>query len=112
MVFVGKQFAAPRRRDDAGWKKLQWMIGNGWRGDGWPTAPAMNLNEVRESLEVNQIARRAQLKAKKAALAFETARRRARYNFRKSRATRKRERLELLRQQRYQDAVLARVAGD
>ena len=110
MTFVGRKFAAPRRRDDAGWKKLAWMIENGWRGGAWPVAPAMNLNGVRESLSVNRIARRARLQRENEADSFDLAARRAIRNARDSAAARKEARLELLRQQKYQDEVLARAA--
>ena len=109
MAFAGKKFAAPRRRDDAGWKKLRWMIDNGWRGYDWPTSPGMNLGEVRESLRANRAALGARTRAAKERLSFVEAERDARRNFRNSRTARKRARLELREQRRYQDAVLARV---
>ena len=115
MFGAGKYFAAPKRRDDAGWKKLIWMIENGWRGDGWrgnhwPTSPAMNLNQIRESLRHNREARTANLKRDKTAASFDETKIRARCNARNSRVARKRAALELRAQRKYQDAVLARVA--
>ena len=118
MIYVGKYFAAPKRRDDAGWKKLAWMIENGWRGDGWrrsawPVAPAMNLNAVRESLRTSRIARNARLQREKERESFDVAKRRARnLRTRNLRTARKREQRELKAQQKYQDAVLARVQSE
>ncbi len=109
MTPVGKHFSAPKRRDDAGWRKLQWMIENGWRGGAWPVAPAMNLNQVRESLRTNRIARDARLQRAKESDSFETIKRNARWNFRRSRTARKREQRELKAQQEYQNAVLASI---
>ena len=110
MFCAGKYFAAPKRRDDANWKKLAWMIENGWRGDGWrgqdwPTSPAMNLGAVRESLRASRIARDARLQRAKQRESFDVARRHAR----NLRVAGKRAARELRAQRKYQDAVLARV---
>ena len=102
---MGRKFAAPKRLDDAGWKKLTWMISNGWRGNAWPTSPAMNLNAVRESLRTNRIARDARLQREKERESFDVAKRHAR----NIRTARKRAQRELKAQQKYQDAVLARI---
>lgn len=114
MFCAGRYFAAPKRRDDAGWKKLAWMIENGWkrnyrRGDDWPTSPAMNLNEVRESLRARDETVRAKVARAKQERSFEEARRNARWNFRRSHVARRQEQRELARQRKYQNAVLARV---
>ena len=109
LLCMGRKFAAPKRLDDAGWKKLTWMISNGWRGNAWPTSPAMNLNAVRESLRTSQIARDARLQRETESNSFEIIKRNARWNFRRIRVARKREQRELKAQQKYQDAVLARI---
>lgn len=109
MLCLGRKFAAPRRRDDAGWKKLEWMIANGWRGAGWPTSPAMSQSQVREVMRQCAQTERDDWQRAQEAASFENVKRRARRNARNSRAARKRAGLELTRQRRYQDAVLARV---
>ncbi len=109
LLCMGRKFAAPKRRDDAGWKKLAWMIENGWRGGSWPVTPTMNLNQVRESLRAAREKRIAVWQRVKEESSFEEAKRRARRNARKTRTGRKRARLELKAQRQYQDAVLARV---
>jgi hypothetical protein len=45
---MGKLFAAPRRQDESGWRKIEWMIANGWNGRNWPVSPQMSLSEVQE----------------------------------------------------------------
>ena len=112
MVYVGKKFAAPRRRDDASWKKLTWMIQNGWRGTNWPISPDMNLNQVRESLRENREAHSARVKRVTDEISFQNVAQRARHNARNRRKARARKnaRRELKAQQEYQDAVLARIA--
>lgn len=100
MTPVGRYFTAPKRRDDAGWKKLAWMIENGWRGGAWPVAPAMNLNQVRESLRAAREARIISLHRAKEAAALKEVRRNAQWNFRRSRANRRKERRELEAQQK------------
>ena len=114
MIYVGKKFAAPRRRDDAGWKKLAWMIENGWRGYDWPVSPAMNLNEVRESLRGNREARAERMKRVTSEISFQEVAQRARHNARNRRRAiaRKNASRELEAQQKYQDAVLARVQSE
>ena len=51
MPYVGKWFTPPRRHDEKQWKKLAWMIAQGWprahRENDWQTTPAMSLREVR-----------------------------------------------------------------
>ena len=117
MFCAGKYFSAPKRRDDAGWKKLAWMIENGWRGDGWrtenwPTSPAMNLNEARESLRAHRETLRAKVARARQEQSFEEARRTARWGFARSRVLRRQQQRELSRQRRYQNAVLARVKSE
>lgn len=109
LLCMGRKFAAPKRRDDAGWKKLAWMIENGWRGGGWPTTPAMNLNQVRESLRTAREGRILALQRGNKQCSFEEVKRRARRNARNSRTARKRAALELEAQKNYQNAVLLRV---
>jgi hypothetical protein len=48
MPCVGKHFTPPRRNDEKQWKKLEWMIAQGWRGDSW-TTPSSSLREVKEA---------------------------------------------------------------
>ena len=109
MICLGKKFAAPKKRDDAQWTKLAWMIDNGWLGYDWPVSPAMNLNQVRESLRARSAARLAARQRQKQRDSFDEAARRARRNARHSSAARKREQCELRAQKRYQDVILARV---
>ena len=111
MLCLGKKFAAPKRRDNAQWKKLAWMIENGWRGTNWPVAPDMNLNQVRKRLRANREVRSAQAKRVINEISFENAAQRARQNARNRRKAmiRQNARRELEAQQKYQEAVLARV---
>jgi hypothetical protein len=48
MPCVGKRFAPPRRGDENQWKKLAFMLSQGWRGD-WHNTPEMSLRDVRET---------------------------------------------------------------
>lgn len=111
---VGKHFTAPKRRDDAGWKKLAWMIENGWRGGSWPIAPEMNLNQVRESLRTARAKHVAICQRVNEEYSFKEVVQRARHNARNRRKAmaRKNARSELEAQQKYQDAVLARVQSE
>lgn len=113
MTNMGRKFAAPRKKDDAQWKKLEWMIQNGWRGygsasrPGWVTRPKMNLREVQESLAIST--QRIACKAKEDAALLER-RRAAQYSYSRSKTTKKHLEAEWKRQEKYQKAVLASVA--
>lgn len=113
---MGRKFAAPKRRDDAGWKKLAWMIENGWHGYNWPTSARMNLNQVRESLRNARERRITILRREKAEVSLAAVKRGARRKSCNSRAVRRNqkrnEQLELKAQRKYQDAVLARVKSE
>ncbi len=49
MPCVGKHFSPPRRSDENQWKKLAYMISQGWSTDCWWTTPEMSLRDVRET---------------------------------------------------------------
>ena len=53
MPCVGKWFTPPRRYDEKQWKKLAWMISQGWPRSNWQTTPAMSLREARETRPEN-----------------------------------------------------------
>lgn len=114
MLNFGKRFAAPRKKDDAQWKKLGWMIQNGWRGYGWatrprwPIQPKMNLREVQELFATSAQAEKAAGKAKEDAALLERCRAAKNPHIK---LNKKRLKAELKRQEKYQTAVLESVAA-
>ncbi|HEX9997238.1 MAG TPA: hypothetical protein VGB45_08855 [Abditibacterium sp.] len=106
MISVGHQFTPPRKQDGAAWKKLEWMILNGWRGYRWPTQPKMNLSEVQESLAAVEQAR--QKHQRKTAAEFNSARPKKPLSPAKAK---RRRRAELEHQEEYQTRVLESVAA-
>jgi hypothetical protein len=112
MICLGKQFTTPRKRDDAAWKKLEWMIQNGWRGWHWPTQPKMNLSEVQESLAAQRRKTEKLEQERKESESLEEQRRVAKYNASRSKTAKSRLRADLKRQEEYQTAVLEAVANN
>ena len=108
MFCLGKNFKPPLRRDLRQWKKLEWMIQNGWRGHSWPTEPKMELREVQESFAIRTQAQKDANKIMEDAALFE--RRRAANGYSRSRAAKKRLKSELKRQEKYQKTVLESLA--
>ncbi len=102
MICVGKKFTTPRKADDAAWKKLQWLIENGWRGSDWPVSPRMTLLELRQSLSDEKLKIEKAAHEQKQSESFEE----------KRRVARKRLKAKLKRQQEYQKAVLGAVANN
>ncbi len=101
MIHMGKCFAAPPRQDEREWKKLEWMVANGWNGRNWPVRPSMNLAEVRSAL-------RAWRETVATAKRKERVRRSlAKLGRRPAMSQRMQFRAELKRQRRYQDGVLS-----
>ena len=111
MIGVGKHFSVPRRRDDAGWKKLAWMIEKGWRGGAWPVAPAMNLGEIQEALREKRETNERKMKRVTEENSFEETAQRAWRNARNRQKAiaRKNAPAELAAQKLYQDEILARA---
>lgn len=112
MLCVGKKFTTPRKRDNAAWKKLEWMIQNGWRGYGWPTPPKMNLSQTQELIAVakRQSANQAQARLQDESLREQ--RRSVKHNAAHSKAAKRRHKAELKQQEEYQTAVLEAVASN
>lgn len=106
MYYVGKHFAPPRKNDDKQWKKLEWMILNGWRGYGWPTKPKMGLRETKNLInEVNEAEAKSRNKQKELE-ALENSKKVARYNFARSKTTQIRAFKELRKQEEYQTSIM------
>lgn len=112
MTCLGKKFTPPKRSDEAQWKKLEWMIQNGWRGYNWPTRPEMTLREVQESLATTQQHQNRAANREKTRESLEQVQKSSRARSVLTGVARRRQRLELKRQREYQERVLAEVASE
>ena len=71
MICLGKKFSTPRKQDESAWKKLEWLIQNGWRGYGWPVSPEMSLLELQQSLADKELRTEETAQSRKQDQAFE-----------------------------------------
>ena len=109
MHSLGKLFAAPRRQDDAGWRKIEWMIASGWNGFNWPVTPQMSLLEVKTALRQWRERSLASRRAIQTQMGVERRQILARARSRKRKTTLKQQRLEEERQRLYQEQVMQEV---
>ena len=105
LIHLGRKFTTPRKTDDAGWKRLEWLVSQGWRGEHWGTTPNMSLRELKESVEVHRqrLIRQAQLRRRTPKKPVNS------YRQRRAQLEARRAALELRRQEAYQAAALASV---
>lgn len=107
MLNFGKKFKVPPRHDEKSWKKVEWMVANGWDGYNWPSTPKMSAWAMREALAEEQ--QRSALWQRKMATeaSLRNIKKRARYSFRKRKNAKKRLTADAKAQEKYQAKIMA-----